>query len=166
VEEETYQRMLDKTQKPSETDIIKFISDTNAISTWKQLQEYMNTHYDLLTETIYYGDKYGWVKRYRKSGSTVISLFPGKDSFTLLIVYGKKEIDKFTAQEKEFIPAIVEIFRNTKKLHDGKWLWIRVTKPTYLESLKKIIAIKRKPKKQLGCSLSEKQSFVELNWCS
>jgi hypothetical protein len=148
VEEETHHRMLDKAQEPSETGIINFISDTNATATWKQLQKYMKTHYDLLAETIYYGDKYGWVKRYRKSGRTIISLFPEKNSFTLLIVYGKKEIDKFTAQETEFIPAIVEVFRNTKKLHDGKWLWIRVTSPTFLESLKKLIAIKRKPKKQ------------------
>ncbi|MFX1562956.1 MAG: DUF3788 domain-containing protein [Promethearchaeota archaeon] len=147
MEEETHQRMLDKTQEPSETDIIKFISDTDAIATWKQLQKYMKTHYDLLIETIYYGDKYGWLKRYRKSGRTILSLFPEKNSFSFLIVYGKKEIQKFSAQESEFLPAIIEIFRNTKKLHDGKWLWIRVTDSSYLESLKKLIAIKRKPKK-------------------
>lgn len=147
VEQDTHQRMFDRTREPSETDIIAFISNSDAIVAWKQLQNYLDTHYDLLIETIYYGDKYGWLVRYRKSGRTIVSLFPEKNSFSVLIVYGKKEIDKFSAQESEFLPAIVEIFRNTKKLHDGKWLWIRVTDSAYFEDLKKLIAIKRKPKK-------------------
>ncbi len=147
VEHEAYQRMLNRDQKPTETDIITFISNAEAISAWNQIQEYLEIHYDLLIETIYYGDNYGWVVRYRKSGRTIVSLFPEKDSFSFLIVYGKKEIDKFSAQESEFLPDIVEIFQNTKKLHDGKWLWIRVTDSTNLEDLKKLIIIKRKPKK-------------------
>ncbi|MFX1539788.1 MAG: DUF3788 family protein, partial [Promethearchaeota archaeon] len=105
------------------------------------------TRYDLLTETIYYGDRYGWVVRYRKSGRTIVSLFPERNSFSFLIVYGKKEIDKFSAKESEFLPAILDVFQNTKKLHDGKWLWIRVMDLTTFEDLKKLIAIKRKPKK-------------------
>lgn len=144
---ETHQRMFDRTRKLTESDIIDFISDSDAVASWKQIQEYLETHYDLLKETIYYGDKYGWLVRYRKSGRTIVSLFPEKHSFSFLIVYGKKEIDKFSAQESEFRPAIIDVFHNTKKLHDGKWLWIRVTDCTYFEDLKKLIAIKRKPKK-------------------
>lgn len=147
VELEAHQRMLNRDQKPTETDIITFISNVEAISAWNQIQEYLETHYDLLVETIYYGDNYGWVVRYRKSGRTIVSLFPEKDSFSFLIVYGKKEIDKFSTQESEFLPTIVEIFQNTKKLHDGKWLWIRVTDSTNFEDLKKLITIKRRPKK-------------------
>jgi hypothetical protein len=147
VEHEVHQRMLDRTQKPTETSIINFISNADAISAWKQIQEYLETHYDLLNETIYYGDKYGWLVRYRKSGRTIVSLFPERNSFGFLIVYGQKEIAKFSAQESEFLPAIVDVFQNTKKLHDGKWLWIRVTDSTYFEDLKKMITIKRRPKK-------------------
>lgn len=147
VEQEIHQRMFDRSREPKETDIITFISDSNAIASWKQIQEYLDTNYNLLKETIYYGDNYGWVIRYRKSGRTIVSLFPEKNSYSFLIVYGKKEIDKFSAQESEFLPAIIDVFQNTKKLHDGKWLWIRVTDSAYFEDLKKLIAIKRKPKK-------------------
>jgi len=147
VEQEVHQRMFDRSREPKETDIITFISDSNAIASWKQIQDYLDTNYDLLKETIYYGDNYGWVIRYRKSGRTIVSLFPEKNSYSFLIVYGKKEIDKFSAQESEFVPAIIDLLQNTKKLHDGKWLWIRVTDSAYFEDLKKLIAIKRKPKK-------------------
>ena len=146
-EHEAHQRMLNRDHKPTKSDMITFISNAEAISAWNQIQGYLETHYDLLMETIYYGDNYGWVVRYRKSGRTLVSLFPEKNSFSFLIVYGKKEIDKFSTQESEFLPAIVEIFRNTKKLHDGKWLWIRVTDSTNFEDLKKLITIKRRPKK-------------------
>lgn len=142
-----HRRMYDRTRKPKDSDIINFISDSDAIASWKQIQEYLKAHYDLLMETIYYGDRYGWVVRFRKSGRTIVSLFPEKNSFSFLIVYGKKEIDKFSSQESEFLPAIVEVFKTTKKLHDGKWLWIQVIDSTYFENLKKLIAIKRKPKK-------------------
>lgn len=147
-EQETHPRMLDRTQEPSERDIFSFISNPDAIAAWKQLTEYLETHYDLLIETIYYGDQYGWVVRYRKSGRTIVSLFPEKNSFSVLIVYGKKEIDKFSVQEPEFLPKILDVFQKTKKLHDGKWLWIRVMDSTLFEDLKKLIAIKRKPKKE------------------
>ena len=147
VEQETHQRMLERTQKPTEPNITDHISNADAISAWKQIQDYLETHYDLLKETIYYGDKYGWLIRYRKSGRTIVSLFPEKNSFSFLIVYGKKEIKKFSTQESEFLPAIIDVFQNTKKLHDGKWLWIRVTDSTYFEDLKKLIAVKRRPKK-------------------
>ncbi len=147
MEHKAHQRMLNRAQTPTKTDIITFISNAEAISAWNQIQEYLATHYDLLLETIYYGDNYGWVVRYRKSGRTIVSLFPEKNSFSFLIVYGKKEIGKFITQESEFLPAIVDIFQNTKKLHDGKWLWIRVMDSTYFEDLKNLITIKRRPKK-------------------
>ena len=146
---EPHQRMVDRTLEPSNGDIITFIANTEAITTWKQLEEYLETHYDLLIETIYYGDTYGWLVRYRKGKRTIVSLFPEKNSFSVLIVYGTKEIDTFAAQESQVLPAVVDLVHNTKKLHDGKWLWIRVTDSTYLEDLKKLIAIKRKPNKTI-----------------
>ena len=146
-EQETHQRMFDRTREPTETDIFTFISDADAIRAWKQIQEYLEIHYDLSKEILYYGDKYGWLVRYRKSGRTIVSLFPEKQSFSFLIVYGKKEIEKFAAQAADFLLSIVDIFRNTPKLHDGKWLWIRIIDASLFEDLKRLIAIKRKPKK-------------------
>ncbi len=147
VQQERYQRMLDRTHKPSEKSIITHISSKDAVAAWKQIREYLERNYDLASEIIYYGDKYGWLIRYRKSGRTIVSLFPERNSFSFLLVFGKKEIDKFSGQEFKFVPAIVKIFKNTPKLHDGKWLWIRVTNTANFEDLKQLLSIKRKPKK-------------------
>jgi hypothetical protein len=145
-EEEKHQRMFDRSRNPSDADIISFIADSKAVRAWKQMLEYLDTAYDLSREILYYGDKYGWLVRYRRSKRTIISLFPETNSFSFLMVFGKNEIDKFVDQKSEFLPSIVEVFDNTEKLHDGKWLWIRVTDSSMLEDLKKLISIKRKPK--------------------
>jgi hypothetical protein len=145
--EEAHQRMYDRGRNPTEADMISFIADSEAVRAWKQLQEFLDTHYDIQKEILYYGDKYGWLVRYRKSGRTIVSLFPEINSFSFLIVYGMKEIDKFLTQETDFLPSIVEVFQKTEKLHDGKWLWIRVTDSAILGDLKRLIAIKRKPQK-------------------
>jgi hypothetical protein len=138
--------MFDRTRHPTDADIIEFIADAKAVTAWKNIQEYLEAHYDLSKEILYYGDKYGWLVRYRKSGRTIVSIFPEKYSFSFLIVYGKKEIEKFSARESEFTSEIIDVFRNTEKLHDGKWLWIRVTDSTGFKDLHKLVSIKRKPK--------------------
>jgi hypothetical protein len=145
-DQENHQRLYDRTKTPTDADIIEFIDETKAIAAWKQVQEFLETRYDLSKEILYYGERYGWLVRYRQSGRTIVSLFPERNSFSFLIVYGKKEIEKFIAQESSFSSEIVDIFRNTEKLHDGKWLWIRVTDSSFIEDLTKLIAIKRKPK--------------------
>ncbi len=146
VQIEPHQRMYNRTQEPTEADILAFISDALAITVWNQLRHFLDTYYDLLVETLYYGDKYGWLVRYRKGRRTIVSIFPEKKSISVLIVYGKKEIDTFINQESEFQSDTVEIFQNTKKLHDGKWLWIRMSDSRFLEDVKRLIIIKRKPK--------------------
>jgi len=141
-----YQRMYDRTKTPTDMDIIQFIAEAEAVKAWKRIQEFIETKYDLVKEILYYGDKYGWLVRYRKSGRTIVSLFPERNSFSFLIVFGKKEIEKFTAQESSFASEIVDIFHNTERLHDGKWLWIRATDSSCFNDITKLIAIKRKPK--------------------
>lgn len=150
--------MFDRTRKPTESDIISYIADSQAVVIWNQIQEHLDTYYDLAKQILYYGDKYGWLVRYRKNKRTIVSLFPETHSFSLLIVYGKNEIDKFVTQKSDFQPEIVEIFENTEILHDGKWLWIRVTDSSVLDDLKKLIAIKRKPKKHAS-EFNEKKRY-------
>ncbi len=139
--------MFDRTRKLTEAEIQSFIEDSDAVKAWNHLNAYLSSNYELNREILYYGDKYGWLVRYRKTKRTLVSIFPEKLSFSFLIVFGKQEIGKFITSQSEFQPSIVEVFKNTKKLHDGKWIWIRVVDDSILEDLKKLIAIKRSPKK-------------------
>jgi hypothetical protein len=85
--------------------------------------------------------------RYRRSGKTLITFYPKKDELTILIIFGKKEVEKFEKSRDDFSPEIVELFDNTKQYHDGRWLHIKVPTFENLEEIKKLLHIKRKPKK-------------------
>ncbi|MHA2273843.1 MAG: DUF3788 domain-containing protein [Candidatus Hodarchaeales archaeon] len=101
--------------------------------------------YNRLT-TVFYGAKYGWTIRYRKSGKTLCSFFPEKGGFTALITLGKNEAQKALAIREELSSPTREHLEGTKQLHDGRWLWIRLLTTRDTEDIKKLLQIKRRPK--------------------
>jgi len=142
-----YQRMLDKAQEPSEGDIL--IQLGNSSSLWFDIRSCLDQMYDFVPELVFYGKKYGWTIRYRKSGKTLCSLFPEKDAFTILVVLGKNEVGKVDSAIDQLNPNVRSIFENADQYHDGRWLWIRVFSNEDVESIKFLLTKKRKPKKTL-----------------
>ena len=70
--------------------------------------------------------------------------------FTVLVVLGKAERERFELLKTEFSPEIVELYTNTRQYHDGKWLWINVSDESLVEDIKKLIIIKKAPKRTKG----------------
>lgn len=143
--ERDFRRMIDKTHKPTEEEMESFIEE-QAREPWLEIRRFIEDRYDLTPETIFYGTKYGWTVRYRKSGKTLCSLFPEKGGFTILIVLGKKESEKALSMRDELSSKIQKILRDMEQLHDGRWLWIRLLTTKDTDDIKKLLRIKRKPK--------------------
>lgn len=139
---ESYPRMLDKNVPPTEAKILKTIGIPNA---WQDLKGFLEEHYDFQPELAFYGKKYGWTVRYRKSGKTLCSLFPETGAFSVLIVLGKKQATETLAKLDTFTPPVQKIIEETKQLHDGSWLWIRVFGSEQVEDIKSLLKLKRKP---------------------
>ena len=136
--------MIDGDTEPSEKDIINFIGRKSAVLAWNNLVDYLSSHYSLHAKEIQFGgQKYGWSLRYRRGGKTLCTLHPEDGGFTILIVFGKKEVEKFTIHQNEFLKELVTLFHETKQLHDGKWLWIRIRDSDLLDDIKRILAFKR-----------------------
>ncbi|KPJ51121.1 MAG: hypothetical protein AMJ41_00250 [candidate division Zixibacteria bacterium DG_27] len=110
------------------------------------MREYLNRAYDIEPELLFYGKKYGWTYRYRKSGKSLCSLFPEKDAFTVLITLGKKELEKLDPDLPRLSKKVQGLIRGTELLHDGKWLWIRLPDVGNVEDIKTILKVKRRPK--------------------
>ena len=140
------ERLYAKEKEPSEEAMREFIGARFA-EDWINLKEFLKEYYDFNPETVFYGKKYGWTIRYRKSGKTLCSLFPEDSNFTVLIVLGKKEVEKVEKILKELSAALRKQFNSTDQLHDGRWLWIRMSSTRSLSDIKKILQIKRKPKR-------------------
>jgi hypothetical protein len=137
--------MTDKAHKPTEEEIVSFIGEP-AKEAWLEIRQFLEDHYDITPETIFYGTKYGWTIRYRKSGKTLCSLFPEKGGFTVLITLSKKESEKAHSIQDELSSKINKLLEDTEQLHDGRWLWIKLSTTSGTNDIKKLLQIKRKPK--------------------
>jgi hypothetical protein len=140
-----FSRMTDKTHKPTEEEIIIFIGKS-AKGAWFEIKRFLEERYDSVPETVFYGARYGWNVRYRKKNKTLCSFFPEKGGLTILIVLGKKEAEKALLMREELSTKINRLVENTKQLHDGRWIWIRLEKPGDTKDVMKLLQIKRKPK--------------------
>lgn len=143
--EQKYLRMMENLIKPEIEEILSYIGKARTL--WREIENYLNDNYDFVQETVFYGKKYGWTVRYRKSGRTLCSLFPEKGAFTILITLSKKEAEKTLSMKNELSPKIYNLIRDSKQLRDGRWLWIRIFETNDILDVKKIVAVKRKPKK-------------------
>lgn len=111
---------------------------------WKDLRMYLAEHYDHEPVLSVGKKEYDWTIRYRKSGKTLVTLMPEKDNFCVLVVLGKDEIKK--ANEIKLNSFVTNIFKTSKQFHDGRWLWIRPRDRGDIESIKKLLVVKKKPK--------------------
>ena len=140
----SYERLLDKNHLPTEREILRIIGNS---ALWLELKQYLESSYDFTPELVNYG-KHGWTIRYRKSGKTLVSLFPEKGAFTVLIVLGKLETEKVLAVMDQCNANVRTLIEEAEQLRDGRWLWIRVHRKGDIISIKKLLAIKRKPKNE------------------
>jgi hypothetical protein len=128
--------------EPSERQMVKLTGKKGNL--WKMLRAYLADYY-LHEPVMSIGKKeYDWTIRYRKSGKTLVTLMPEKDGFCVLVVLGKKEIEKVKTMKLN--PFVENIFLSAKQYHDGRWLWIRPRNQRDVESIKQLLTAKRKPK--------------------
>ncbi len=129
---------------PSNNEMMNFLGNRGG-KMWKAITKYLSENYEF--EPVREKDELDSTIRYRRSGKTLITFYPKKDELTVLIIFGKKEVEKFENSKDEFSPEIVELFENTNQYHDGRWLHIKVPPFEGFEDIRKLLRIKRKPKK-------------------
>ncbi len=136
---------MDGTHTPTEQAMADFIGEP-AKGAWAKLRRFLKENYDIVPEMIF-DKKHGWDVRYRKSGKTLVTLTPEKGAVRILLVLGREESEKALSMQKELSPKMYELIENTKQLHDGRWLWIRLFQAEDVNDIQKLLPIKRKPKK-------------------
>ncbi|MHA2386034.1 MAG: DUF3788 domain-containing protein [Candidatus Thorarchaeota archaeon] len=142
------ERMIGRDHEPTKKQILEFIG-TKASKSWMALEEFMTMNYDFQPELSYWGDKNGWILRYRRSGKTLVSLYPEKGGFTVQVILGKKEVQKFEDIRGELDADIATLFDKTEQVHDGRWLYIRQPGVGTIHDIEKLIQLKRKPRPKI-----------------
>ncbi len=138
-----YQRIYQKDPLPKYTELRRFIG--KAILPFDEIITFLDKNYDFQREIYFGGKNFGVMVRYRKNGKTLIQIFPEKDGFEIVLIYGKKEREIFESRKKEFPKYLTKIYDNTKEYHDGKWMLIRIEDSKYNNELIEMIKIKKKP---------------------
>lgn len=86
--------------------------------------------------------------KFRQGKRTILSINIHEDHYDFQIIYGKAEREKFEARLDEFPQSIQDLYNNSKALHDGLWMLIRVDTLEMLEAVKKMILIKKNPNRK------------------
>jgi len=114
---------------------------------WLSLRDYLTDSYpDCLPVFGREGKDKKMVIRYRQSGRTLVTLYPDENSLGVLVVLGRKEVAKTEALTDELNAGIRELFMKTEQLHDGRWLWLKPSSQSDLDSIKLLLSTKRRPK--------------------
>jgi hypothetical protein len=124
--------------------MMKFLGK-QAGTMWRTISDYLRKNYEF--EPVREKSEVDSAIRYRRSGKTLITFYPKKHELTVLIIFGKKEVEKFENSKREFSKEIVNLFENTKQYHDGRWLHIKVPPFEDFDDIIKLLHIKRRPKK-------------------
>jgi len=141
-------RIYRKEPLPDMAEIRKFIKSSKAVKAFDALLDFLGKNYNFEQEIVFGGNNFGVMVRYRKNGKTLVSIFPEKGAFSIVLIYGKKEVITFEANRAVFDPFMTSIFDNTPQLHDGRWMLITLNDSTLLPELEKMIMIKKSVKKQ------------------
>jgi hypothetical protein len=140
-----YERLLNKTATPTNQDILDTIGEKSHL--WIYMNQFIEENYDFNKELAFFSKNYGWTVRYRKSNKTLVSCFPEDGAFSVLLVLGQKESDKVNEIRDKLNENFLSVFDSTEQLRDGRWMWIRILKQEDLDSILKVIQVKRRVKK-------------------
>ena len=134
----------DKSHEPTEKEVFEFISSAKPL--WDSLISFIENNYKIKGEFKFYGKNFGWALRYRKSGKVLISIYPGKDEFMVQIILNGKEVEN--ALKLDITPETKKIIIEKPPIHEGKWIYLKVTPNTSLTDIESLIFV-RSPIKKL-----------------
>jgi hypothetical protein len=138
------ERLLDGQRMPTDRSIAAILGKRRVL--WADLRKYLADSYDHSPEMSFDGPKYGWAIRYSRSGKTLVTLYPERESFTVLVVLGRNELEKAQQAASDLSKRVRDVMVKAKPRRDGRWLWIRPATKRDIESVKILLSAKRLPK--------------------
>jgi hypothetical protein len=131
----------DKNHSPSEEEIRAALGAAD--EHWQRLVDFIAAQYQIPPDLNFGGKNYGWNLWYRKSGKSLVSLFPQQDGFVAQVTLGKDQVEKaFALDLGENVSCVL---RETPQLHDGRWLFILVKTGRDVQDVEQLLLVKRKP---------------------
>lgn len=120
-------RMIENSAPPEDAAVRDWIGP-EAFEQWAALRSWIGKAYAgvFAPEWLYGGKKHGWYLRYKKSRA-FCSFLPEFRRFSVLVVLGQAERQKFEARRDSWPPEIIRLYDEAHTYHDGKWLTVAVS---------------------------------------
>ena len=133
----------DGTYTPSYDEIVMYFNEP-AKSWWQDICSFIKQSYNASPKIAYSkcSAKPGWNVKYQKSGKSLCTLYPERDSFVALIVILTELVPAIEALSNELEQEIVEQVRRVKPLNGTLWLMIQIKNETALNSIKQLLLLK------------------------
>ena len=143
-----HERMLDKTNQPTDEDMLNTIGQPFA-NDWTALRQFLVETYPIAPVFNSGGKKYGWNLQYRIGARPLCEMYPEKGSFTVLVILGCAELEQAMSRIDSFGDLVQKALLETPRFHDGCWMYIRVSDPLTcqqdVQDIQQLILIKKKP---------------------
>ncbi|MBZ0290237.1 MAG: DUF3788 domain-containing protein [Anaerolineae bacterium] len=117
----------------------------SAYPLWDTLTRFILDNYDMPGELSFGGKKYGWNLWYRRSGKSLVSLYPQQGFFVAQIVLGKEQVEK--VGQLKLGENVKTVFDQTPQLHDGRWLFIKISTEEDVRDIQQLLQVKKRPKR-------------------
>lgn len=86
--------------------------------------------------------------KFRQGKKTILSINIHEDRYDFQVIFGKAEREEFESVRDSFPPFICQLYDSSHTYHDGKWMLIPVADLEALETVKRLILIKKNPNRK------------------
>jgi uncharacterized protein YdeI (YjbR/CyaY-like superfamily) len=135
---------LDRDFQPTEIAVFEALGAKRPL--WEELTGFIAANYPVPGEWNFGGKNYGWNLWYRKSGTTLVTLYPQDRYFVAQIVLGRDQVEQALALKLG--ANVGTVLTETPQLHDGRWLFIKVKTKRDVADIQQLLQIKRRPRPQ------------------
>ncbi len=141
----TGDRLTDKSAAPDGNAVRNWIS-AEPFAHWLELQGWIEESYPgvFAPEWLYGGQKKGWSLRYKRT-KAFCTFVPEYQRFSVVVVLGGLERDKFEDRRSLWRPKLVQLYDNTKTYPDGRFLTLAISSAEDRQELQELLTMKRAP---------------------
>jgi len=116
-----------------------------ALSWWREINAFIQQTWQVKPKVAYSkcSAQRGWNVKYQKSGKSICTLYPEKESFIVLLVVKLEVADMIEAMADQYDPAVMDIVRNARPFNGTKWLMLPILSEAVLKNVQELMVFKQ-----------------------
>ncbi|MEN6347771.1 MAG: DUF3788 domain-containing protein [Syntrophomonas sp.] len=136
--------ILNPGHNPQYEEILTYINDP-ALTWWKTLNSFIQEKYKIKPKVTYSrcSMQKGWNVKYHKSGKSICTLYPDKNTFIVLIVIKLELAHIITAMESKFDQEVLHIVDSARPFNGTKGLMIPIESEGILKNVQELLVLKQ-----------------------